>query len=417
MKLIIDAGHGAKDTGAFHGGYMEKDLNLILAKRVRELLKDYNPAMTRTQDIQLDWQQRTNIIRDKYDICLSLHLNAGGGRGVETIHSIYSLRGAEIATSIMEAIHKTGIPKRPNPVYSRKNSSGGDYYYMHRLTGSTTTVIVEALFLDSDLDKLLLNVEKIAQGIADGFRAWAAGNKIGTPQKDNPRVLRKYDSNIHIFETDKNMHVDMDLGQRWKLETVPQIVNSKLQSGAKIFAAINGGFFNFNGSSEHLGLYIDDGLYYTPPSESFVDFIYYKNGKTEIRNMNGYDKVELSRLQSEAHWAIGTSYCLVKDGKTNTMNKEKFDHATVNNPRTMLGQKADGTFILAVADGRSIASKGLDVYQQAQVMLDLGCINAVNLDGGGSSTMVTVENGKAKTVNKPSSGLRPVGSVVIVKEV
>lgn len=419
MKLIIDAGHGKKDTGAFHGGYMEKDLNLILAKRVRELLKDFSPAMTRTQDIQLIWNQRATIIKDKYDICLSFHLNAAPGeaRGVEAIHSIYSTKGKDIATHIVEEIHSLGIPKRPRPVYSRKNSSGGDYYYMHRLTGSTTTVIIEALFLDNDEDKLFLNIEKLAQAIASGFRKYMGQAPIQTP-KESIRTIARYGSYVHVFEADKSMKVDADLGQRWRLETVGDIVSQKLSKGEKILAGINGGFFNFNGSSEHLGLYIDDGLYYSPPSGDFVDFIYYKDGKTEIRNMNGYDKEELSRLQNEAHWAIGTSYCLVKDGNINLMNTDKFSHSKNKEPRTMIGQKADGTFILAVADGRSATSSGLTAKEQAQVMLDLGCVNAVNLDGGGSSTMVITRGNKPILYNSPSGySQRKVGSVILVKEV
>ena len=421
MKLRIDAGHGGKDTGAASGGYLEKDLTLILAKRLRVLLAEYNPRMTRTYDTDLLWSTRSSMIRNSDDeVCLSLHLNGydGEARGVEAIHSIYSTRGKEIAESIMESIHELGIPKRPRPVYSRTNSKGEDYYYMHRLTGSTTTVIVEALFLDNDLDKLFLNMEKLAQAIAKGFREYMKGVKIPaeTP-KDNPRTIAKYNSYIHVFETSKNMKVDADLGQRWRLETVTDIMADKLSKGEKILAGINGGFFNFNGTSEHLGLYIDDGLYYSPPSGDFVDFIYYKDGHTEIRNMHGYDKIELSRLQNETHWAIGTSYCLVKDGKINLMNTDKFEHSKNKEPRTMLGQKADGTFILAVADGRSNTSRGLTAQEQAQVMLELGCINAVNLDGGGSSTMAITRSGKPILYNSPSGySQRKVGSVILVKE-
>lgn len=420
MRLRIDAGHGGKDTGAAHGGYLEKDLTLILAKRVRVLLQDFHPTMTRTYDADLIWSTRAGIVRNAGDdICLSLHLNAAGGgaRGVECIHSIYSTRGKDIATAIMEEIHKTGIPKRPRPVYSRKNSSGGDYYYMHRLTGSTTTVIVEALFLDSDLDKLFLNMEKLAQSIAQGFRNWVKGKGIDTKQ-DNPRTIRKHGSYVHIFETDKNMHVDTDLGNRGELETVGSIVSKRLLQGQKILAGINAGFFNFDGSREHLGEYISKGLYYHESSDNFVEMAYYKDGHTEITNRHGYDREVLSNLQATTHWSIGTSYCLVKDGKINLMNADKFSHATEKHPRTMIGQKVDGNFILVVADGRSDISTGLTATEQANIMLDLGCINAVNLDGGGSSTMISVEDGKPKLFNKPAYyQQRKVGSVILVKEV
>jgi len=51
--LIIDPGHGGTDPGGVSGGYREKDLTLPIALRLKELLKDYNPALTRDSDIDL----------------------------------------------------------------------------------------------------------------------------------------------------------------------------------------------------------------------------------------------------------------------------------------------------------------------------------------------------------------------------
>lgn len=431
LKLIIDAGHGGLDTGGYYKGYREKDLNIVLAKRVKELLRDFKPHMTREDDITIIWDKRSAMIKDNYDYCISIHFNIGEGEGVEAIHSHLSSKGKTLATQIVNSINElTGIPKRPNAVFSKKNASGQDYYYMHRLTGKTVTVIVECMFLDSpeerDINKL--NVEKIAQGIANGFKKFANIPVIANPPKvdipvveapkENPRTIKASGSFVHVFETTKNMKVDVDLGTRFKLEKVSTIVQNKLNKGEKIVAGINGGFFNFDASSEHLGMMIDDGLYYSQPSINFVDFLYFKDGHTEIRNMHGYDKTELSRLQADCHWAIGTSYALIIDGKVNLMLAEKFSHSAGKEPRTMIGQKADGTFVLAVVDGRSRVSSGMTAKEQAEFMLSMGCINAVNLDGGGSSTMVVTRSGKPYVYNSPSGGVeRNVGSVILVKGV
>lgn len=412
MRLIIDPGHGGSDVGASSGGYLEKDLNLVVAKRVRELLKEYNPAMTRTTDTTLLPDNRTAIIRNNYDYCLSLHFNAGGGDGVEAIHSIYSTKGKEIATSIVEAIHSIGIPKRPKPVYSRKNASGTDYYYMHRQTGNTVTVIVESLFIDSDKDKLLLNIENISQAIAKGFKE-SMGKPKPTLQYTKPTTLHKYGSVIHIFETKPGMKVDVDLGVRFEKEKVSKIVKDKLKDG--VVLGTNLGFFSYKQGSEHNTLYIDEGLYYNPPSHLTMDFILYKDGSTEIVNIKGYDKVKLSKLQSDAHWAIGTSYSLVQKGEINLENKENFSHYKNKEPRTMFGARLDGTFVIVATDGRTGSSKGLTAFEQAQLMKDLGCYNAVNVDGGGSSIMVYVDNGVPKVWNRLYQGQeRSVGSVLLV---
>lgn len=416
MRLIIDPGHGGRDTGAYHNGYTEKDLNLVIAKRLQYLLKEYNPALTRSSDINLVWNERTALIKNKYDICLSVHLNAlnGTARGVETIHSHFSSKGKEIATAIMEAIHSgADVPKRSRPVYSRTNASGGDYYYMHRLTGNTTTVIIEGLFIDNDPDKLLLNVEKLAQSIARGFK-----NYMGKLKPDlvpsNARTLRRFSSNVHVYEAGKGTEVSFSLGKRWQLESVIKMVGDKLRAGEDILVATNAGFFNFDGSSEHLGLFIVDGLWYSSPSKDFVDFIFYKNGTTEVKNMHGYNQKELSRLQNEAHWAVGTSYALMIDGKVNLLNTDKFAHSKQKHPRTMLGQRKDGTFLLVVVDGRRLASAGVTAKEQAEIMKELKCHNALNFDGGGSSIMVAVENGKVVTKSVPTEN-RSVGSMIYVR--
>lgn len=416
MRLIIDPGHGGTDIGASSGGYLEKDLNLVVAKRVKELLKEYKPAMTRTTDVTLLPNDRAAIIKNKYDYCLSIHFNAfkGTSNGVEAIHSIYSTKGKEIATNIVNELHDTGIPKRPSPVYSKRNSNGTDYYYMHRLTGNTVTVIVESLFIDNDKDKQLLNLENISQAIARGFKK-SMGKPNPNPIIDNvkPTTLHKYGSIIHIFQTKPGMKVDVDLGIRFKKEKVSKIVKDKLNDG--VVLGTNLGFFSYKNGSEHNTLYIDEGLYYNPPNHLTMDFIYYKDGSSEIINIKGYDKNKLSKLQAEAHWAIGTSYSLIQKGKINLENKESFPHYKNKEPRTMFGIRLDGSFVIVVTDGRTGVSKGLTAIEQAQVMKDLGCYNAVNVDGGGSSTMVYVDKGVAKVWNKLKDNYeRPVGSVLLV---
>jgi len=163
--LIIDPGHGGTDPGAVYAGYQEKDINLVVAKRIRELLKEYNPDITREGDVTLDSGPRTAKIRDKYDFCLSIHFNANAGNRTECIHSIYSERGKQLAESICQELGQTlGLPQR---VFRREGQTG-DYYFMHRLTGSTTTVIVECLPIDTEYRKL--HIENIALAVASGYR-------------------------------------------------------------------------------------------------------------------------------------------------------------------------------------------------------------------------------------------------------
>lgn len=85
----------------------------------------------------------------------------------------------------------------------------------------------------------------------------------------------------------------------------------------------------------------------------------------------------------------------------------------VRHPRTAIGYNADRTQLtLVVVDGRQPkVSEGVSEEELAQLMLEFGCADAINLDGGGSSIMLAKQkNGQLRIINRPSdlTGARPV---------
>ncbi len=111
---------------------------------------------------------------------------------------------------------------------------------------------------------------------------------------------------------------------------------------------------------------------------------------------------------------FGSGKFLVWDGKIAS-------GATEGNraSRTAIGVKADGSVVMMVLDGRQEPfSCGGDLAEIAQIMLEAGCVRAVNLDGGGSTTYMSKPEGsdQIKVVNRPSDGYaRSVsGSLVAV---
>ncbi len=83
------------------------------------------------------------------------------------------------------------------------------------------------------------------------------------------------------------------------------------------------------------------------------------------------------------------------------------------NPRTAIGQKADGTILLLVIDGRQSSSFGASYEDIADVMLRFGAVNAANLDGGSSSMMFY----KGELLNSCASlsGPRNMPTCILVK--
>jgi N-acetylmuramoyl-L-alanine amidase len=191
-SVIIDGGHGGTDPGAVGFGVREKDWTLRISLYQYNRLKELgaNVGITRTTDTTLSSGPRTNKIKNKYDIAVSNHWNAfnGSARGIETIHSIFG--GKAFATAIANALVKaTGLPLRR--VFSRKNSRGTDYYYMHRLTGNTRTIIVEYGFLDNRTDhnwyknenNFIKAAEAVIEAICDeiGITYKAPGGSVSKP--------------------------------------------------------------------------------------------------------------------------------------------------------------------------------------------------------------------------------------------
>jgi exopolysaccharide biosynthesis protein len=83
------------------------------------------------------------------------------------------------------------------------------------------------------------------------------------------------------------------------------------------------------------------------------------------------------------------------------------------NPRTAIGQRADGAVLLLIIDGRQTHSLGASMNDLINEMLDFGAVNAANLDGGGST--VLYYDGAVQ--NKISSiyGARGIPTAILVR--
>lgn len=83
------------------------------------------------------------------------------------------------------------------------------------------------------------------------------------------------------------------------------------------------------------------------------------------------------------------------------------------NPRTAIGQRADGAILLLVINGRSVESLGATMDDLASIMLAHGAVNATNLDGGSSSLMIM--DGEYLTTSAYLFGERVVATAILVK--
>ena len=125
-----------------------------------------------------------------------------------------------------------------------------------------------------------------------------------------------------------------------------------------------------------------------------------------LRNIPVGAEITLTITAADEDWndvvyASGALYSLVEDGSVVS------GLPSGQNPRTAVGVKRDGTVIFYTIDGRrSGHSIGATLSQVAQRLIELGCVAAVGLDGGGSTTLTVTQpdDTAVSTVNRPSDG-------------
>ncbi|MFS8971421.1 phosphodiester glycosidase family protein [Streptococcus mitis] len=161
--------------------------------------------------------------------------------------------------------------------------------------------------------------------------------------------------------------------------------------------AINGDYYGANSS----GYVIRNGVVYRDSARdnsSNGDLAIYKDGSFKIIYENQVSADQLVQDGVVNLLAFGPS--LVEDGEISVGTNAEVGQAMASNPRTAIGIIDENHYIIVVSDGRTSESKGLSLYQMAEVMKSYGVKTAYNLDGGGSSTLYF--NGQV--INKPTTG-------------
>jgi hypothetical protein len=137
----------------------------------------------------------------------------------------------------------------------------------------------------------------------------------------------------------------------------------------------------------------------------------------KLQFLNVGDQIDLRVSTKGADWSkvtdvIGGGPQLIKNGKVAIMT-EGFNESfsKTRHPRTAIGRTKEGDVWILTVDGRQTMSGGASLEETAWLMFRLGCIDAINLDGGGSTTL----NIRGLTLNRPSDGSeRPVANALVV---
>jgi hypothetical protein len=180
------------------------------------------------------------------------------------------------------------------------------------------------------------------------------------------RSMRRFNANCHVLICDmasQRFHVTPFTGMR----TVSQAAR---QLGAKI--VINGDGWGINGRFPN-SIAASDGRFYQKAQLHYRPWI----------NIGRDNSVSFAwRLPRNLYNAVSGDRYLIQYGRYN----QTISNVT-KDPRTVIGYTRDRKLVIIVADGRTPQSAGLSFREAADLLLEFGVVTAINLDGGGSTTM------------------------------
>lgn len=183
-------------------------------------------------------------------------------------------------------------------------------------------------------------------------------------------------------------------GRNWAMtETTKQAQSMQTRRETNVVGAINAGGYDMS-NGRPAGAFIMSGTVINEPTSTtfWID----KDGNAHITSAQECNAAIAVGNVLEAVASFGDIF---EDGHA----RSDLDNST-RASRTAIGIKADGTVVMMMVDGRQAPySVGMTMAEVGATMESLGCVQAVNLDGGGSSTFATQREGESE--NNTSAGL------------
>ncbi|MDZ7633569.1 MAG: phosphodiester glycosidase family protein [Bacteroidales bacterium] len=196
----------------------------------------------------------------------------------------------------------------------------------------------------------------------------------------------------------------------------PPLITSAFAVQEKAIVAVNATFFNMQEGYNVHYVKVDDTIVATTDEKEFgirATGIFTAEGEAADISQWGPEREDAGVVSAED--AIVSGPLLIDDSVDLPLDSINFN--ANRHPRTMVGITGSGHLLLVVVDGRQPGyADGMSLYELRALAHSLGCKDALNLDGGGSTTLVVAGHGINGVVNRPSGKVeRPVPSILFVR--
>lgn len=198
-RVVIDPGHGGSESGASSGSLLEKNVNLDVAERVVNKLRELGltAELTRTADYRVPIKTRADIATALApDVFVSLHHNGGATRrstrpGTEIFYAQGRPESRRLAAIMYEEMVAAAsrfdaqwVSTVSEGASLRLREDGMDLYGVHRFSPGVESIITEFLYLSNPSEGALMRrsdvIDAEAQSVVDGLIRWWFSTDDGT---------------------------------------------------------------------------------------------------------------------------------------------------------------------------------------------------------------------------------------------
>ena len=224
--------------------------------------------------------------------------------------------------------------------------------------------------------------------------ALSANNDEWANYPDGIRIERvagdTYNAHVMIVRDPSTVYMGTST-EKYSTAIPGKRITEMMDANPDAVAAINAGAFFDNGTSDSsvgsypLGLVVSNSktVWESGQQPGLQGFAGFNNENILVVSQKNLSKKEAEALNIRDGCCFGP--VLLMDGE---VNLEAYNNNSGFNPRTAIGQRADGAVIFVCIDGRQVASPGGTYADIINIMVEFGAVNACNMDGGSSSVMM-----------------------------
>ena len=236
----------------------------------------------------------------------------------------------------------------------------------------------------SSSTKVVIQKANAISGNADEWANYPDGIRIERVAGDT------YNAHVMIVRDPSTVYMGTST-EKYSTAIPGKRITEMMDANPDAVAAINAGAFFDNGTSDSsvgsypLGLVVSNSktVWESGQQPGLQGFAGFNNENILVVSQKNLSKKEAENLNIRDGCCFGP--VLLMDGE---VNLEAYNNNSGFNPRTAIGQRADGAVIFVCIDGRQVASPGGTYADIINIMVEFGAVNACNMDGGSSSVMM-----------------------------